>query len=320
MTDNLIYLILFAISFSFCSIIITRYLSNLISQLTIYHTNENLYTRVNNVIRVYFFLGLPSFLLVFFLLNEIVNSSFFELVNSTSDALLNLNKVQYSTSNLTSTSNIEPYSNEELFLISSSMSFIIPFVTRVASLTKRPIPFECKHCIEDKIVGKNFLEKHEYITKMNCMDNENESKSDEDLINCKYIWNVYRERTVSFAYSILGGVFVFILFLLLLFIINILDKIKSIEDFKISQFLLQFSSEYIISIQITLGDLSYVALVYISIVAIALSGEILILLLGGVSEFYMEGEKTNYIDIYQRLKNLQSKLSNNRFFNKKPSK
>ena len=318
MTDNLTYLILFAISFSFFSIITTRYLSNKISQLTTYHTNENLYTRVKKVVDVYFILGLPSFILVFLLLNEIVNSSFIELVNSTSNALLN------STSNLTSTSNIEAYSNDELFLISSSMSFIIPFVTRVASLTKRPIPFECKQCIDDKTVGKNILEKHKYITKMNCMDNENESMPDEDLIKCKNIWNMYRERTVSFAYSILGGVFVFMLFLSLLFISNIFDKIKSIEDFQISQFLLQFSSEYIISIQIPLGNLSYVAsylaIVYTSLVVIALSGEILIFLLGGVSEFYMEGEKTNYIDIYQRLKNLLSKLNNNRFFNKKPSK
>jgi hypothetical protein len=318
MTDNLIYFILFAIAFSFFSIINTRYLSNLISQLTIYHTNENLCMRVRKVIRVYLFLGLPSFFLVFFLLNEIVNSSFFELVNSTSNALVN------STSNLTSTSNIEAYSNDELFLISSSMSFIIPFVTRVASLTKRPIPFECKKCIEYKTIGKNFLEKHKYITQMNCMDNENDSRSDEDLIKCKNIWNTYRERTVSFAYSILGGVFVFMLFLLLLFISNIFDKIKSIEDFQISQFLLQFSSEYIISIKIPLGNLSYVAsylaIVYTSLVVIALSGEILIFLLGGVSEFYMEGEKTNYINIYQRLKNLLSKLGGNRFFNKKPSK
>ena len=266
--------------------------------------------RVKKVIRVYFILGLPSFLLVFFLLNEIVNSSFYEFVNSTSNALLNLS----------STSNIKAYSNDEFFLISSSMSFIIPFVTRVASLTKRPIPFECKQCIDDKTVGKNILEKHKYITKMNCMDNENESMPDEDLIKCKNIWNMYRERTVSFAYSILGGVFVFMLFLSLLFISNIFDKIKSIEDFQISQFLLQFSSEYIISIQIPLGDLSYVAMVYISIVVIALSGEILILLLGGVSEFYMEGEKVKYVDIYQILKNLLSKLANNRFFNKKPSK
>lgn len=314
MTDNLTYLILFAISFSFFSILTTRYLSNKISQLTTYHTNENLYTRVKKVVDVYFILGLPSFILVFLLLNEIVNSSFIELVNSTSNALLN------STSNLTSTSNIKAYSNRELFLISSSMSFIIPFVTRVASLAKRPIPFECKQCVEGKTVGKNFLEKHKYITKMNCIDNENESKSDEDLIKCKNIWNMYRERTVSFAYSILGGVFVFMLFLSLLFISNIFDKIKSIEDFQISQFLLQFSSEYIISIQIPLGDLSYVAMVYISIVVIALSGEILILLLGGVSEFYMEGEKVKYVDIYQILKNLLSKLANNRFFNKKPSK
>lgn len=314
MTDNLTYLILFAISFSFFSIITTRYLSNKISQLTTYHTNENLYTRVKKVTGVYLILGLPSFILVFLLLNEIVNSSFIELLNSTSNALLN------STSNLTSTSNIEAYSNGELFLISSSMSFIIPFVTRVASLTKRPIPFECKQCIDGKTVGINFLEKHKYITKMNCMDNENESKSDEDLTKCKNIWNVYRERTVSFAYSILGGVFVFMLFLSLLFISNIFDKLKSIEDFQISQFLLQFSSEYIISIQIPLGHLSYVAMVYISIVVIALSGEILILLLGGVSEFYMEGKKVNYIDIYQILGNLLSKLGNNRFFNKKPSK
>ncbi len=318
MTDNLIYLILFAISFSFFSIITTRYLSNKISQLTTYHTNENLYTRVKKVVGVYLILGLPSFILVFLLLNEIVNSSFIELVNSTSNALLN------STSNLTSTSNIEAYSNGELFLISSSMSFIIPFVTRVASLTKRPIPFECKQCIDDDTVGKNFLEKHKYITKVNCMDNVNESKSDEDLIKCINIWNMYRERTVSFAYSILGGVFVFMLFLSLLFISNIFDKLKSIEDFQISQFLLQFSSEYIISIQIPLGDLSYVAsyvaMVYISIVVIALSGEILILLLGGVSEFYMEGEKANYIDIYQILNNFLSKLGINRFFNKKPSK
>ena len=314
MTDNLTYLILFAISFSFFSIINTRYLSNLISQLTIYHTNENLYTRVKNVIRVYFFLGLPSFFLVFFLLNEIVNSSFIEFVNSTSNLFVN------STSNLTSTSNIKAYSNGELFLISGSMCFIIPFVTRVASLTKRPIPFECKQCIDGKTIGKKFLEKHKYITKMKCMDNENKSKSNEDLIKCKNIWIAYRERTVSFAYSILGGVFVFILFLLLLFISNIFDKIESIEDFQISQFLLQFSSEYIISIQIPVGHLYYVAMIYVSLVVIALSGEILILLLGGVSEFYLEGEKVNYVDIYQILKNILSKFNNNRFFNKKLSK
>jgi len=320
MAYNLAYLILFAMFFSFFSIITTRYLSNKISQLTTYHTNENLRTRLIKVVSVYPILGIPSLFVVFFLLNEIQNSPFIELLNSTSSALLNL------TSNVTydTKANSVHYSNSELLLISAPVSVIIPFVTRVASLTKRPIPFECKQCIEDKTIGKKFFEKHKYITKLNCKDNENESKSDEDLIKCENIWKMYRERTISFAYSILGGVFLFMLLLSLLFISNILDKIKSMEDFQILQFGLQFLSEYTIFIEIPLMrllvDLFYVAMAFISIFLIALSGEVLMLFLGGVSEFHMCGKKVNNMDIYQILNKAQSKLGNNRFFNKKPSK